>query len=64
MAYGSGAEPLSQAHELFEALRRLDELGARVVYARSPSREGVGLAVYNRLIRAAGFSVVYPQELN
>lgn len=64
VAYGSGAEPLSQAHELFEALRRLDELGARVVYARSPSREGVGLAVYNRLIRAAGFSVVYPQELN
>lgn len=60
VAYGSGEEPLSQAHGLFESLRQLDELGAKVVYARCPSKEGVGLAVYNRLIRAAGFSVVHP----
>ena len=60
VAYGSGSDPMSQAHGLFESLRRLDELGARMVYARAPSKDGVGLAVYNRLIRAAGFSIVYP----
>ena len=36
-------------------LRQLDELGAKEVYARCPDKEGVGLAVYNRLIRAAAY---------
>ena len=48
-----------QARELFDALRELDEqLHAKTVYARCPEPEGVGLAVYNRLIRAAGFEVI------
>ncbi|HAE52252.1 MAG TPA: translation factor SUA5, partial [Ruminococcus sp.] len=47
-----------QAHMLFARLRELDEIGAEKVYVRAPSAEGVGLAVYNRLIRAAGFEVI------
>lgn len=47
-----------QAHNLFKCLRRLDELGAKKVYARAPKKSGISLAVYNRLIRAAGFKVV------
>ena len=47
-----------QAHNLFKCLRRLDELGAKTVFARAPKKTGVSLAVYNRLIRAAGFKVV------
>jgi L-threonylcarbamoyladenylate synthase len=43
---------------LFTALWELDERGAKTVYARCPSTEGVGMAVYNRLLRAAGFHVV------
>ena len=39
------------------AVRKFDELGAKQIYARCPSKEGVGLAVYNRLLRAAGFEV-------
>ena len=58
MTYGSETDAAKQAHDLFEALRRLDEIGAKTVYARSPGQEGVGLAVYNRLIRAAGFEVL------
>ena len=54
--YDSGA----QARRLFQALYELDELGAKQVYARMPSKNGVGLAVYNRLIRAAGFQVINP----
>ena len=42
-------------HGTFAALRQLDELGAKEVYARCPDKEGVGLAVYNRLIRAAAY---------
>ena len=48
----------SQAHNLFACLRRLDELGAKKVFARCPKKVGVALAVYNRLIRAAGFNIV------
>ena len=33
-------------------------MGAVQVYARCPDQTGVGLAVYNRLLRAAGFEVV------
>lgn len=50
-----GRDEKDQAKHLFAALRELDEKGAKEVYARCPSRQGVGLAVYNRLIRAAAF---------
>lgn len=57
VAYGSKADPASQAKALFSALRRLDEMGALRVYAHSPREDGVGMAVYNRLLRAAAFDV-------
>ncbi|MBO5320143.1 MAG: threonylcarbamoyl-AMP synthase [Ruminococcus sp.] len=53
-----GADSEEQAHFLFQRLRELDEIGADKVYVRAPSKDGVGLAVYNRLIRAAGFEVI------
>lgn len=58
ITYGSKDDQRAQARELFDCLRRLDDLGAQTVFVRSPSREGVGLAVYNRLLRAAAFRVV------
>ena len=58
VCYGSENDSAAQAVKLFHALRRLDEIGAGKVYAMMPSTEGVGLAVYNRLLRAAGFRVV------
>lgn len=51
-------DSLSQAHRLFDALRELDDNGAHKVFARSPSTEGVGLGVCNRLYRAAGFKII------
>ena len=56
MTYGNDSS--EQAHLLFQRLRELDDIGAEKVYVRAPSKEGVGLAVYNRLIRAAGFEVI------
>ena len=58
VCYGSEKDSATQAVKLFHALRQLDEIGAGKVYAMMPSTEGVGLAVYNRLSRAAGFRVV------
>lgn len=58
VTYGAQADSASQARGLFSALRRVDELGIETVYARCPQSDGVGLAVYNRLLRAAAFDVV------
>lgn len=58
ISYGKKDDSLSQAHNLFNTLRKLDELNAKLVFARCPSTLGVGLAVYNRLIRSAGFKVI------
>lgn len=56
--YGRNHDGTTQAHHLFTALRELDRQGAQVVYARCPEQQGVSMAVYNRLIRAAAFRVV------
>lgn len=54
--YGMDSE--EQARLIFAVLRSLDEKGYERVYARCPDKSGVGLAVYNRLLRAAGFEVI------
>lgn len=56
MTYGSDSS--EQAHSLFARLRELDEMNAKTVLVRAPQKDGVGLAVYNRLLRAAGFEVI------
>lgn len=55
---GNSDDYKTQAHKLFTALRNVDENGYSVVYAHCPETKGVGLAVYNRIIRAAGFEVI------
>ncbi len=57
VTYGKAGDGLSEANRLFDALRELDESGAKTVYARCPEISGVGLAVYNRLVRSAGFKI-------
>lgn len=59
VTFGAQQDVKGQAQRLFDALRQLDAEQATVVYARCPEPQGVGLAVYNRLIRAAGFKVVH-----
>ncbi|MDO5603016.1 MAG: Sua5 family C-terminal domain-containing protein, partial [Oscillospiraceae bacterium] len=56
--YGEQEDAAGQARLLFTALRRLDEAEAVTVYAHAPKKEGVALAVYNRLLRAAAFQVI------
>ncbi len=58
LPFGERGDGLSQAKVLFDQLRECDEKGAATVYVPMPEKDGVGLAVYNRLLRAAGFEVV------
>ncbi len=45
------------AHTLFARLRESDAMDGTVVYAHLPPMEGLGLALYNRMIRAAAHTV-------
>lgn len=58
LTYGKENDAAEQARELFDALRQLDSLGAKKVYAHAPAKDGVSMAVYNRLIRAAAFNII------
>ena len=56
--YGREGDGADQAKHIFRSLRALDEQGDAVVYARCPQKDGLSMAVYNRLIRAAAFRVI------
>lgn len=58
ISYGSELKADQQAHNLFDALRKADEIGAKTIYAHFKGDGGVSMAIYNRLIRAAGFQVI------
>ena len=47
-----------QAQRVFEALRAFDSTDVDMIYAQCPGSGGLGLAVANRLKKAAGFQVV------
>ncbi len=48
----------AQAHSLFAFLRRADSDGAKEIYTALPQKNGMGLALYNRLIRAASYNII------
>ncbi len=55
---GAASDSDAQASRLFAYLREFDKnKGIKHIYARLPDKNGVGLAVYNRLIKAAGFKI-------
>lgn len=61
---GNASDYTAQAHNLFECLRLIDkDKSIKKVYAHCPDTTGVGLAVYNRLVRAAGFEVIDLEKL-
>ncbi len=54
---GSSSDLATQGQRLFGALRQADTLGADIIYAHLPPQNGLGLALYNRMIRAAAHTV-------
>ena len=55
---GKREDLAEQAHRLFHALRDADRTDAEVIYAHLPPMSGLGLALYNRMIRAAAHTVL------
>ena len=55
--FGRERDAVSQAKRLFDSLRAFDGSDVKIIYSRMPDSNGVGLAVTNRLLRAAGFAV-------
>ena len=54
---GAHEDLAEQARRLFGALRHADELDGDIIYAHLPPKDGMGLALYNRLIRAAAHTI-------
>lgn len=55
---GSLADPAEQARRVFDALRTFDGTDVGEIWAQCPDSSGLGLAVGNRLKKAAGFHVI------
>ena len=60
---GSAGDTAQQAHRVFDALRRFDSTEVTHIYAQCPDDSGLGLAVGNRLKKAAGFHIVDADRL-
>lgn len=59
ISYGSISNFKEQAKNLFNCLRKADKLNINTIYAHSNLKgKDVDLAVYNRLIRSAGFDII------
>lgn len=61
--YGEYENNEEKAHRLFSVLRYADEKGFKEIYFRIGEKFGKGLAVYNRLLRAAAFKVIKQENL-
>jgi len=55
---GRLAEPSESARRLYAALRSFDEQGVERIWAEGRDADGIGLALMNRLLKAAGGRIV------
>ena len=55
---GQKNDPATLAHRLFSLLRDCDKRGFSALYAPLPEPQGLGLALYNRMIRAAAHQII------
>ncbi len=56
--FGSRTDECEQAHQLFSILREADKHDFDTIYAPLPEKHGIGLALYNRMIRAAAHKII------
>ena len=59
IVYDAGSTDTEYAARLFYLLRRADEDGANIVFAQLPEKTGIGIALFNRLYKSAGGTVIY-----
>ena len=58
LSLGSIKNPSSIAHNLFDILRKCDELGVEYILSEVFDESGIGKAIMNRLKKAAGFEII------
>lgn len=59
---GPAGDKAAQARHIFDALRAFDQTQVSAIWAQSPDEGGIGLAVTNRLNKAAGFHIIDLEE--
>ena len=57
-AFGAREDLARQAHLLFHLLRDMDKKHYDAIFAPVPPKDGIGLALYNRMIRAAAHQII------
>ncbi|MBQ8742764.1 MAG: threonylcarbamoyl-AMP synthase [Clostridia bacterium] len=56
---GSMYDQKQQAHRLFALLRSFDDISdIKQIYAPLPDKSGIGLAIFNRMLKASGYTVI------
>ncbi|MGN8967287.1 L-threonylcarbamoyladenylate synthase [Intestinimonas sp. HCP28S3_D6] len=55
---GPAADKAAQARNVFDALRAFDETDVTAIWSQCPDEGGIGLAISNRLNKAAGFHII------
>lgn len=63
LCYGAEDDAEQQAKTIFALLRRADDMKCDKIFVHAPKKSGIGLAVYNRLIRAAAFRLTTPKHI-
>lgn len=58
ISVGDRNNPETIASKLFALLREFDDRGAEIILAESVDKNGVGLAIMNRMVKAAGYDMV------
>ncbi len=56
--FGKTTDKIEQARLLFYTLREIDKMNYNMIFAPLPSKDGIGLALYNRMIRAAAHKII------
>ena len=60
---GPASDKAAQARHVFDALRAFDDTDVSAIWAQCPDDAGIGLAVANRLSKAAGFHIINVDEM-
>ncbi|NLL70874.1 MAG: threonylcarbamoyl-AMP synthase [Epulopiscium sp.] len=59
LSVGDRKQPETIASHLFDVLRQFDEEDIDVIYAEGVPEVQVGMAIMNRLVKAAGYNILY-----
>ncbi len=62
LSVGSRDKPETIASSLFRTLREFDERGIDIIIAESVQRSGVGVAIMNRMEKAAGYEIIKVED--